>query len=112
MFKKSIEAVIADGLQKMDHRSEVIQQVAKEARENVQKCRSEINSLVTLAQQVPEKVFDRYSNVLVSTIQIQSEHSGVQLQIGIDNAHLRGVMGPEVPPKGKYRVIVLLEPIS
>ena len=113
MFKRSIEAVIAEGTRNLETLAKLAADKAVEARAEVSRCQSEIQTLVNLGKQVPEKVFDRYSQVLVSTIDVQSMDEVLHAQIQIGGAYggLRGLMG-ENPRRGKYRVIVLLEPIA
>lgn len=115
MFQKSIEAIIAQGVKDLEAVVESTRQAADDAKIRVSQCQSEIQSLVNLAGQVPEKVFDRYSNVLVATIQEHAENPNglyAELRLGTGMAQLRGLMGDESLKRGKYRVIVLLEPIS
>jgi hypothetical protein len=113
MFQKSIEAIIAQGVKELEGLSVQAAQKAVEAKAAVSRCQSEIQSLVNLAKQVPEKVFDRYSQVLVSTIQIESYSSFcADIMLNGYASNLRGIMGDEKVKAGKYRVIVLLEPIS
>lgn len=115
MFQKSIEAVIAQGVKDLEAMAKQARQAGDEARIRVSQCQSEVQSLVNLAKQVPEKVFDRYSNVLVGTIDQRGQSpSGMYawLRLSTSDAQLQGLMGPEDLKPGKYRVIVLLEPIS
>jgi hypothetical protein len=114
LFQKSIEAIIAQGVQDLEYTQKSIQQASDEAKVKVSQCQSEIQALVTLSKQVPDKVFDRYSNVLVGTIEQYVEPSELYatMRLASGETQLRGLMGNEKIPKGKYRVIVLLEPIS
>jgi hypothetical protein len=115
MFKKSIEAIIAQGVKDLEAVVKQTRQAADDAKIRVSQCQSEIQTLVNLANQVPEKVFDRYSNVLVGTIDQQASSSMglyARLRLNTGETDLRGFMGPEDVKSGKYRVIVLLEPIS
>lgn len=116
MFQKSVEAVIAQGVRDLEALTKQARQAADEARIRVSQCQSEIQSLVNLAKQVPEKVFDRYSNLLVGTIeQMHADGSSPicsEIRVEHSSTMLRGLMGDEKIKKGKYRVIVLLEPIS
>jgi hypothetical protein len=115
VFQKSIEAIIAQGVKDLEGVVKQTRQAADEAKIRVSQCQSEIQSLVNLAKQVPEKVFDRYSNVLVATIdQYSDQPNGIyaELRLGGNSGQLRGLMGDDSLKKGKYRVIVLLEPIS
>ncbi len=60
-------------------------------------------------------MFDRYSNVLVGTVDEYCEGNSTlyaELRINSGQTCLRGLMGDEKLKKGKYRVIVLLEPLS
>lgn len=114
MFQKSIEAIIAQGIKGLEGLKKEAAATAVEAQAQVQRCQSEIQSLVTLAKQVPEKVFDRYSNVLVTTVDMNPDENlnWAEIRINSSAGQLRGLMGNEVVKRGKYRVIVLLEPIS
>lgn len=115
MFQKSIEAAIADGIKGLEFLKKQVEGTAVEAKAQVARCQSEIQSLVSLAKQVPEKVFDRYSNVLVGTIEEYTENRSnlyAELRLNSGQTQLRGLMGDEKVKCGKYRVIVLLEPIS
>lgn len=114
MLQKSIEAIIAQGVRDMEHQKEVVRGVAEQAKATVSQCQSEISSLVNLAKQVPEKVFDRYTHVLVSTFEMYDEarFSHGYIQINTSQGQLHGIMGDEKIKRGKYRVIVLVEPIS
>jgi hypothetical protein len=115
MFQKSIEAIIAQGIKDLEAVVKSTRQAADEAKVKVSQCQSEIQSLVNLAKQVPEKVFDRYSNVLVGTVeQYGQSPSGMyaRLQLSHNEAQLHGLMGSQDIKAGKYRVIVLLEPLS
>ena len=84
------------------------------AQDHIARCQSEIQTLVNLAKQVPEKVFDRYSHVLVSSIELYNEDPFFSGYISVNNCQtqLRGLMGGANVKKGSYRVIVLLEPLS
>jgi hypothetical protein len=114
VFQKSIEAIISQGTKDLENLIKQTRQAGDDARIKVSQCQSEIQSLVNLAKQVPEKVFDRYSNVLVSTVELYNEYTCFDgyVQINGCQAHLRGVMGDEKFKRGKYRVIVLVEPLS
>lgn len=115
MFQKSIEAIIAQGVKDLEAVVKSTRQAADDAKVRVSQCQSEIQSLVNLAKQVPEKVFDRYSNVLVGTIEEYSDSLNsfnCDFRLGSNWTQLRGVMGNESLKRGKYRVITLLEPIS
>lgn len=115
MFQKSIETIIAQGVKELEALSKQAADKAVEAKAAVSRCQSEVQALVNLAKQVPEKVFDRYSNVLVGTVQQYGESpSGLyaSIRISTSDAQLHGLMGPNDLKAGKYRVIVLLEPIS
>jgi len=114
MFRKNIEAIIADGLKQLEGSADRLAGAAKSARDVVATCSGEIQALVDLARDIPEKVFDRYSSVMVSTIQVHPS-PGTYHYVAIGNAgqsQLRGLMGDETIKAGKYRVVVLLEPIS
>jgi len=115
VFQKSIEAIIAQGVKDLEAVVKSTRQAADDAKVRVSQCQSEIQSLVNLAKQVPEKVFDRYSNVLVGTIEEYSDSPNsfnCDFRLGSNWIQLRGVMGNESLKRGKYRVITLLEPIS
>ena len=115
MFKKSIEAIIADGMKKLKERSASLEGETRRAQEEVVRCAGEIQTLVTLAKQVPEKIFDRYSNVMVATAEIvpnDSPRHWIQLGHARGPFDLRGFMGDDTIKPGKYRVVVLLEPID
>jgi hypothetical protein len=116
MLKKSIEAIIADGVAELEEIAKRAERKGEEAAEQVARCKSEIQTLVALAKDVPEKVFDRHSNVLVSTIEIGgvggSSQIWAEFRLNGSGVHLRGLMGDEQVKPGKYRVIVLLEPLS
>jgi|SRR6185369_1019046 len=115
MLKKSIEAIIADATVDLNEIAERAKKSGERAAERVTLCKSEIQTLVSLAKDVPEKVFDRHSNVLVSTIEVRSNESGSiwsEIRLNGSVVQLRGLMGGEQIKSGKYRVIVLLEPIS
>src|SRR5689334_7606773 len=115
MFQKSIESIIAQGVKDLEAVVKSTRQAADDAKIKVSQCQSEIQSLVNLAKQVPDKVFDRYSNVLVGTIQQHDQSpAGVYAYLRLSTAEtqLHGLMGPNDLKAGKYRVIVLLEPIS
>ena len=114
MFQKSIEAIIANGVRDLEALKRQAAACAVEAQAQVQRTQSEIQALVNLGKQVPEKVFDRYSNVLVSTIEqhVDDRNFFAEVRISSATGHLRGLMGDEKLKAGKYRVIVLLEPIS
>lgn len=115
MFQKSIQAIIDQGVRDLEAVVKQTQQAAIDAKVRVSTCQSEIQSLVTLAKQVPEKVFDRYSNVLVGTIEEYSDSpNGFNCDFRLNNnwIQLRGFMGDERLKRGKYRVVVLLEPLS
>jgi hypothetical protein len=114
MFQKSIEAIIANGVKDLDAVVNRTRQAADDAKIKVSQCQSEIQTLVNLAKNVPEKVFDRYSQVFVSTLELYNEEPMSQGYVTINNCqgHLRGMMGDERLRKGRYRLIVLMEPIS
>jgi hypothetical protein len=115
MFQKSIEAIIAQGVKDLEAVVKQTRQAADDAKIRVSQCQSEIQSLVNLAKQVPEKVFDRYSNVLVGTVNQYGESpTGLyaSIRLSTSEAQLQGLMGSEDLKRGKYRVIVLLEQIS
>jgi len=114
MFQKSIEAIIAQGVKNLEGLKKSCELAAAEAAQEVRKRQSEIQALVNLGRQVPEKVFDRYSNVQVCTININDgTYPGSNyITLGSTQAHLAGLMGDESMKPGKYRVIVLLEPIQ
>lgn len=115
MFKKSIEAIIADGVKELEEIAKRAENNGVQAAEQVARCKSEIETLVNLAKDVPEKVFDRHSNVLVSTLDLSQGSSGsmwAEIRLNGLCTQLRGLMGDEKIKPGKYRVIVLLEPIS
>ena len=114
MFQKSIESIIAQGVKDLEAVVKQTRQAADDAKTKVSQCQSEIQSLVTLAKQVPEKVFDRYSQVMTGTLLLGSEYNQTYSFLRLNDAEtsLRGIMGDEKVRPGKYRVIVLLEPIS
>lgn len=113
MFQKSIESIIAQGVKDLEAVVKQTRQAADDAKIRVSQCQGEIQALVNLAKQVPEKVFDRYSNILTGTFVLQSDYqSSNYVCIGQHQAMLNGLMGDEKMRLGKYRVIVLLEPIS
>jgi hypothetical protein len=115
VFQKSIEAIIAQGVRDLEAVVKSTRQAADDAKIRVSQCQSEIQSLVNLAKQVPDKVFDRYSNVLVGTLENHYEGlygMGASIMLSSSQARLQGLMGPEDLKKGKYHVIVLLEQIS
>lgn len=113
MFQKSIEAIIAQGVKDLEALSRQAAETVVEAGATVSRCRSEIQSLVTLSKQVPEKVFDRYSHVLTGTFRTNEASAPyMELRVGGANTSLQGLMGKQELKGGTYRVIVLLEPIS
>lgn len=115
MFQKSIEAIIAQGVRGLEALKKEAAATATEAQEQVQRCQSEIQTLVNLGKQVPEKVFDRYGCVLIGTFDHYNQSpSGMYASLRMSNSEvqLRGLMGPEDLKPGKYRAIVLLEKIS
>lgn len=114
MFRKSIEAIIAQGISDLETMKKGLQETVVASQQKIQQCQSEIQSLVNLAKQVPEKVFDRYSNVLVGTVEqiVNPSQLYARLQIASGEVQLHGIMGDEKIKQGKYRVIVLLEPLS
>lgn len=52
MFKRSIEAIIADGKKNLEELSRQTEVTALRAKDEVKRCSDEIAGLVTLAQQV------------------------------------------------------------
>lgn len=114
MFQKSIEAIIAQGIKGLESLKKEAAATSVQAQAEVQRCQSEIQTLVNLGKQVPEKVFDRYSSVLVSTIESRQDWENFygEIRLGSASGQLRGLMGNEILKMGRYRVIVLLEPIS
>lgn len=113
MFQKSIETIIAQGVRELEGLKKSCEMAAAEAANEVRKRQSEIQTLVNLAKQVPEKVFDRYTSVQVGMININDNYPGSNyITIGSCQAQLAGLMGNEGLKPGRYRVIVLLEPIQ
>lgn len=112
MFKKSIEAIVSRGHQDLSDQVERISFLAREAQKEVENCRGEVAALVQLAKDVPEKTFDRYSSVMVSSVEVAPNDSSYpRIQFGHARGpfDLRGLMGDEQIKPGKYRVVVLLE---
>lgn len=113
MFKKSIEAIIAEGqknLQELVRQTEVS---ALRAKDEIKRCSDEISGLVALAKEVPEKVFERYSTVLTAVGQIHGMAPGYHtVRISGSDLQLRGLMGDESVKPGNYRILVLVEPLS
>jgi hypothetical protein len=115
MLDKSIKAIIASGMAELEEIAKRAERKGAEAAVEVARCKSEIQTLVTLAKDVPQKVFDRHSNVLVTTIDLGGGSSGsiwAEVRLNGTCAQLRGLMGDEQVRPGKYRVVVLLEPLS
>lgn len=114
MFKRSIEAVIAEGLKNLQSQADGVARQSVEAQKVVTRCAEEIQALTRLAQEVPEKVFDRYSQVMIATFDIPSNAplGYIALRTNCGDMSLRGVMGDEMVKSGKYRAIVLLEPLT
>lgn len=115
MFKKSIEAIIEAGLKEMEDKKQGIEGYARSAGEIIVRCESELRTLVQLAKDVPEKIFDRYSSVMVSSVEVHSNDScSPRIQFGYARGpfELRGLMGEEQIKPGKYRVVVLLEKLE
>lgn len=115
MFQKTIEAIISEGVKGLEALKKGAADKAAEAAAQVQRCQSEIQSLVNLGKQVPEKVFDRYGHVLIGTFEHQSQSlSGLYAELRTNQAitQLKGLMGSEDLKPGKYRAIVLLEKLS
>lgn len=115
MFQKTIEAIISQGIKGLEALKKEAASTATEAQEQVQRCQSEIQSLVNLGKQVPEKVFDRYGHVLIGTFEHDRQSSEglyAVLQTHYAQTQLKGLMGSEDLKPGKYRAIVLLEKIS
>lgn len=114
MFQKAIEAVIEDGKKSLQAMADSVERLSAEAKKEIDRRSVEIEGLVTLAKDVPEKVFDRYSNVMVSVVEVvyPEAHYTKEIRIGGAQAQLQGIMGDEDLKIGKYRVIVLLEPLS
>jgi hypothetical protein len=115
MFQKTIESIISEGVKGLEALKKAAADKGAEAAAQVQRCQSEIQSLVNLGKQVPDKVFDRYGHVLIGTFeQYNQSSSGLYavLQIGQSQTQLKGLMGSEDLKPGKYRAIVLLEKLS
>ena len=114
MFQKSVEAIIAQGVKDLEAVVKQTRQAADDAKIRVSQCQSEIQSLVNLAKQVPDKVFDRYSQIFVSTMDLYNEDPMFNGYVTINNCQgpLRGIMGDEKLKRGRYRIIILMEPIS
>ena len=115
MFQKSIEAVVEAGVKRLGELSRSVRNNADEADEELKRCRVEIEGLVAIAKEIPDKMFARYANVLVATAEVDEKYGGQYPRIRINShceSELRGVMGGERIKDGKYRVIVLLEPIQ
>jgi len=112
MFQKAIRDVIEQGIRNLEEKSSDIAAEAKRAQEVVERCKGEICSLVTLSEDVQEKIFDRYSKVMVATIEFNPPVDSFYPRIGLvygREVQLNGLMGPEGVKPGKYRAIVLLE---
>jgi hypothetical protein len=113
MFKKSIEAIIADGQKNLEELTRQTEVAALRAKDEVKRCSDEISGLVTLAKQVPEKVFDRYSAVLTAVGQIYGHSMGYNsIRISGTDLQIRGLMGDESVKPGNYRILILIEPLS
>lgn len=120
MFKESIQSVIAAGTKHLEDLQRGCDEKSKEAAATVAKAKSEIAGLVTLAKEVPEKVFDRYSNVLVTELRLPfynggsnpSPHSFELTIDGMERVRLNGILGDTALKNGKYRAIVLLERVG
>lgn len=115
MFQKTIEAIISEGVKGLEALKRQAAEKAVEAQAHVQRCQSEIQSLVNLGKQVPEKVFDRYGHVLVGTFEhCNKSPAGLYAVLRTSQAEtqLRGLMGSEDIGPGRYRAIVLLEKLS
>lgn len=113
MFKKSIEAIIEDGKKHLESLASGVETNAFLAKREIARCSDEISGLVQLAKDVPEKIFDRYSTVLTAIGEIYGQSTGYHsIRIGGTDLQLRGLMGSESLKPGKYRIVVLVEPIS
>ena len=113
MFKKSIEAIIAAGQKNLEELTRQTEVAALRAKDEVKRCSDEINGLVALSKDVPEKIFDRYSTVLTAVGPIYGNpHSSHSIRISGSELQLRGLMGDESVKPGNYRILVLVEPIS
>lgn len=113
MFKKSIEAIIADGQKNLEELIRQTEVAALRAKDEVKRCSGEIAGLVALSKEVPEKVFDRYSTILTTIGKIYGESPGYHsIRISGSDLQLRGLMGEESVKPGNYRILVLVEPIS
>lgn len=114
MFRKSIEGIIAEGVKNLQSQAERVARRGVEAQEEVTRCAEQVKALIRLAQEVPEKVFDRYSSVMITTMDMRTDQPAGYLSIRTNNGdwQLHGVMGPEAIKAGKYRAIVLLEPLT
>lgn len=109
MFKKSIEAIIAQGLLDLDGKVAMIISLAEEAKKEVELRKNEMTALVQLAKDIPEKIFDRYSGVMVATVDLpkhQCHNPRISLVYGMERP-LTGLMGPNELAPGTYRAIVL-----
>lgn len=113
MFQKAIEAVIQDGLRDIEQMVQCVEARVVYAKEEAEKRRGEIQALVDLAKDVPSAVFSRHSNVMIGTIHLpQAGSAYAEFRVNGNGTTLSGLMGPEGVKDGKYRVIVLLEPLS
>jgi hypothetical protein len=113
VFKKSIEAIIAEGQKNLVELIRQTEVAALRAKDEVKRCSDEISGLVALSKDVPEKIFDRYSTVLTAVGQIYGNSPGYHsIRISGSDLQLRGLMGDESVKPGNYRILVLVEPIS
>ncbi len=113
MFKKSIEAIIAEGQKNLVELTRQTEVAALRAKDEVKRCSDEIAGLVALSKDVPEKIFDRYSTILTAVGTIYGQAIGYNtIRISGSDLQLRGLMGDEFVKLGNYRILVLVEPIS
>lgn len=117
MLDKAIKAVIESGRQELERLLARTAATAREAGEQVERAKADINGLAKMAEDVSAKALERFQGILTTEFVVydspSSENPSLVLQVGHGGHHLlRGMLGADKIEHGKYRALVLIERIG
>jgi hypothetical protein len=112
---ESFKRIIAEGIRDLESKEEHIRMTSEGAAERVAQAKRDMAALSNFAEDLPQKVLERFSRVLTAefTFGERSEMGWGMLEFGGNRQTLQGLWGgPEKPMSGRNRAVVILEKVD
>jgi len=109
---ETFRRIITEGEERLEVEKEKIRSSSKSASEIVERAKQDMAALSKFAEDLPNRMMDKFSHVLTGDLHVGSPSTYAHLEFCGGRTDLRGLWGINDLKPGKYRAIVIIQKID